>query len=230
MRVIDIGCGSGATLLENGHRFASALGVDNDPTHIRLAEDALQKRAAANVEFRLFDFLESVEELEPESFDFAFSERGPVGYNSFGIQAALRVLRPNGLLFSEMIGEFHHQEVREIFGGGRRQVQMITASDQARVAMERNGVGVRIAADIVEKRYDPDIYEWLQFQCSIWAWRGGPLPPPDDDRFALFAERNTTPSGEIETTHHVVWAGGVKLEGASCFDEFKRFGDGRPGP
>ena len=26
MRVIDIGCGSGATLLENGHRFASALG------------------------------------------------------------------------------------------------------------------------------------------------------------------------------------------------------------
>jgi len=230
MRVIDIGCGSGATLLENGHRFASALGVDNDPTHIRLAEDALQKWAAANVEFRLFDFLDSVEELEPESFDFAFSERGPVGYNSFGIQAALRVLRPNGLLFSEMIGELHHQEVREIFGGGRRQVQMITASDQASVAMERNGVGVRIAADIVEKRYYPDIYEWLQFQCSIWVWRGGPLPPPDDDHFALFAERNTTPSGEIETTHHVVWAGGVKLEGASYFDEFKRFGDGRPGP
>ncbi len=42
-----------------------------------------------------------------------------------------------------------------------------------RVAMERNGVGIRIAADMVS--------------------------------------RNATASGAIETTHHVVWVGGVKL-------------------
>ena len=76
--------------------------------------------------------------------------------------------------------------------------------------MERSGVSIRLAADMVTKRYYPDIYEWLQFQCSIWAWRGGHLPKADDPRLAMFAERNTTPSGEIETTHHVVWVGGVK--------------------
>ena len=37
MRVLDIGCGNGASLLENSHRFASGLGIDSDPSHIRLA-------------------------------------------------------------------------------------------------------------------------------------------------------------------------------------------------
>ena len=80
-----------------------------------------------------------------------------------------------------------------------------------RVAMERNGVGIRFAADVVEQRIYPDVYEWLQFQCSIWAWGGGSLPRHDDPRLKLFAERNTTSTGEIETTHHVAWVGGVRL-------------------
>lgn len=39
----------------------------------------------------------------------------------------------------------------------------------------------------------------------------------------LFAERNTTPSGEIETTHHVVWVAGVKMTGDPYYQEFKHF-------
>ena len=221
MRVLDIGCGNGETLLENSHRFASGLGVDNDPAHIRLAEEALREKGDKNVEFRLLDFVEEVQELEPESFDFAFTERGPIGYNSFGIQAALRVLRADGLLFCEMIGNLHHQEVGELFGPRQPRHQMIRTLEQARVAMERNGVSIRLASEIVEKRYYPNIYEWLQFQCSIWAWSGGSLPSPDDVRLALFAERNTTPSGEIETTHHVVWVAGVKLTGDSYYNELR---------
>ena len=90
--------------------------------------------------------------------------------------------------------------------------------------MERNDVDIRLAADIVERRHYPDIYEWIRFQCSIWTWAGGPLPSADDPRFARFAEPNTTPSGEIETTHHVVWVGCVKMKGASYYSEFKHFG------
>ena len=89
MCVLDVGCGSGTTLLENGHRIASGLGIDDDPTHIGLAEEALRRRGRSNVDFRLLDFLEDGHELEPESFDFVFSERGPIGYDSYGIQAAL---------------------------------------------------------------------------------------------------------------------------------------------
>ncbi len=160
MRVLDIGCGNGEMLLENSDVFASGLGVDNDPSHLRLAEEALREKGATNVEFRSLDFPTEVRELEPESFDFAFTERGPIGYDGFGIQAALRVLRPDGLLFCEMIGNLHHQELHGLFGKRLPHHQMIRTLDEARVAMERNGVGIRLAAEIVEKRYYPDIYEW----------------------------------------------------------------------
>jgi SAM-dependent methyltransferase len=223
MRVLDIGCGDGHTLLMHSPRFASAVGVDNDPDHIRLAEEAKTQEEAKNVEFRLLDFLTASEQLDAESFDFVFTERGPVGYNSYGIQAALRVLRPNGVLFCEVIGDLHHQEMRELFGDGARANQTITSLEQVKVAMVRNGVSVRVAADIVSKRYYADIYEWLKFQCSIWGWVKAPLPSPDDIRLELFAERNTVPSGEIETTHHVVWVGGIKVPGGFAYQEFQYF-------
>ena len=85
MCVLDVGCGSGATLLKNGHRFASGLGIDDDPARIGLAEEALRRKGRSNVELRLLDFLEDGHELEPESFDFVFSERGPIGYDSYGV-------------------------------------------------------------------------------------------------------------------------------------------------
>ena len=47
MRVLDVGCGNGATLLLNADRFGSALGVDNDPGHVELAE---KDRAARQVQ------------------------------------------------------------------------------------------------------------------------------------------------------------------------------------
>ncbi len=222
MRVLDIGCGNGGTLVQNADRFDSALGVDNDSSHIELAEEALRTTNAGNVEFRLLDFLAEGESLEPESFDFVYSERSPIGYDSFGVQAALRVLKPGGLIFCELIGELHHQEVREVFGGNTRLSQMITVQDQMRVSMERNGVGIRFAANVIEKRIYPDVYEWLQFQCSIWAWGGGSLPRYDDPRLRLFAERNAASSGEIVTTHHVTWVGGVKLS-ENPYPEFDQF-------
>ncbi len=219
MRVLDIGCGNGASLLNNCHRFASGLGIDSDPAHIRLAQEASREGDCGNVEFRLLDFRADSGELEPESFEFVFSERGPIGYDSYGIQAALRVLKDDGILFCEVIGNLHHQEAAEVFGPRVLRNQMIRTLDQAQVAMERNGVSIRIASEIVTNYYYASIYDWLEFQCGIWAWSGAPLPSPDDARIGLFAERCATPAGEIETTHHVVWVGGVKLAGESYYTE-----------
>jgi SAM-dependent methyltransferase len=115
MHVLDIGCGNGETLLGYSNRFRAGVGIDRDPAHLRLAQQAQHQRAVANVEFLFLDVLEMEQRFKPETFDFVFSQRGPIGPDPVSLQAALRVLRPNGLLFCELIGELHHQEARELF-------------------------------------------------------------------------------------------------------------------
>lgn len=223
MEVLDIGCGNGATLLDNAGLFRVGVGIDNDPAHLDLAERRATGRVE-NVEFHGLEIDELPSQGWPDRFDLVFSERGPIGFESRSVQAALSVLRPDGVLFCECIGDLHHQEMQEFFGAGARRNQAVRAGDQVRVAMERNGVEVRIAADLITKRYYPDIYEWLQFQCSIWAWAGAPFPDPGDPRLRMFAERNTTSTGEVETTHHVVWVGGVKRSEPVGYHEAQHFG------
>lgn len=214
MEVIDLGCGSGAALIENCTRFGQGVGIDNDPEHLRLAESRRTEERIANVEFLLCDLAEAPVRVGRERFDLAFSERGPIVPSSLSVQQALALVKPGGVIFAEMIGDQHHREVAACFGGGVPPTIRTSMLDQARVAFERNGVDVRLAADIMTKWCYPDIYEWLRFQCDIWAWAGRPLPSLDNDEdvkaITRFAELNTSPSGEIETTHHVVWVGGVK--------------------
>jgi len=216
MHVLDVGCGDGGILLELSTRFHTGLGIDNDPEHIQMAEEAKRAQGMHNVDFLLLDFPREIAQLQPESFDMMISLRGPVPDTSEGIQAAHHLLRPDGLIFCEEIGELHQQEKSEIFVESPRSNEMIPKVDQVRVLMERNGFNVRLAADIFTKWIYPDVYAWLQYQCNIWAWLDIPLPEPDDPRIGLFAERNTTATGEIETTHHVAWVAGVKQQGASA--------------
>jgi SAM-dependent methyltransferase len=173
MRVLDVGCGNGATLIRGHNRFAYGLGIDKDPEHLRMAKDKLEESGATNVEFRLLDFEENAEILEPESFDFVFSERGPMD-NSFLIRAALDLLRPDGLLFNEVIGKHHLHEVFQIFK--RPPDPDVLPSEQTLAEMERNGVDIRIFADLYSKGIYPDVYAWLQNQCNIWSYIGEPLP------------------------------------------------------
>ena len=223
MKVLDVGCGSGTTLLRNSGSFEHAIGIDHDHSHIELAEKARLAAGITNVEFIELTLEELPKRQWPQPFDFVFSERGPIGYDVRGVQAALHVLRPGGTIFAELIGDLHHQEVRDVFSQAPRFNQVIRALDQVKVAMERCGVGVRVAADIVSKRYYPDIYEWLKFQCSIWAWTGASLPTVDDPRLDMFAMRNADNNGRIEVTHHVVWVGGIKLEDPPRYAEHQHF-------
>lgn len=212
MNVLDLGCGRGDTLLDHSESFHTGIGIDYDPDHIRMAREAKRARAIQNVKFLLLDFPREVEKLEPESFDVVFSQRGPIDVRDLSsFPAALRLLRPNGIIFCDEIGELHLSEVDEIFGSGPHST--IPMVEQVRAEMERNGVSIRLTADLFSKWYYPDIYEWLLWQCSLWSWLGKPFPEPDDPRIDLFAERNTIATGEIETTHHVVWVAGVKQQG-----------------
>lgn len=50
MHVLDIGCGSGETLIGHSQEFATGVGVDNDEAHVKLAEEAKSASSVANVE------------------------------------------------------------------------------------------------------------------------------------------------------------------------------------
>jgi ubiquinone/menaquinone biosynthesis C-methylase UbiE len=115
MRVLDIGCGHGDTLIKGHERFAYGLGIDNDSEHLRMAEDALKESGASNVEFRLLDFEENASSLDPETFDFVFSQRGPLDVTSSTIREAVRILKPDGLLLNEQIGKQHLNEMSRVF-------------------------------------------------------------------------------------------------------------------
>lgn len=209
-RVLDIGCGNGEMLLELCPRFASGLGIDTDPEHIALAEAARRERGVANVVFELRSFPRETAELPAESFDLLMSNRGPMPDTPEKIAAALRLLRPDGLLLCEEIAEQHHREVRAVFGEESLNVPPTPVSPRLRDALAAGGLDVRLVQDIFTKWRYPDVYGWLASQCNIWSWLGVPLPAPDDPRIAELARRFASPSGEIEITHHVARVAGVK--------------------
>jgi SAM-dependent methyltransferase len=210
MHVLDVGCGKGHFLLELSPRFHTGLGIDNDPAHVRMAEEARQAEGIHNVEFRLLDFPGEVAQLKSASFDMVVSIRGPVLDTEDGLEEVYRLLRPDGLLYCEEIAEHHQKEVVEIFGDRFPKTAMQRTVDRVKVLMERKGFDVRLAADFFSKWLYPDVYAWVEYISNLWTWLGIPLPESDDPRIALFAERNTIETGEIETTHHVAWIASVK--------------------
>lgn len=210
MRILDVGCGDGGFLLELNSSFHSGLGIDNDPEHIRLAEEAKREQGVQNVDFLLLDYPGEIAKLQPESFDMVVSLRGPVSDTAEGIRAAHRLLRSDGLLYCEEIAEQHQKEIVEIFTGLARSNEATRTADRVKALFEQNGFQVRLVADLFTKWIYPDVYAWVEYISNLWTWLGVPLPEPDDPRIGLFAERNTIATGEIETTHHVAWIAGVK--------------------
>lgn len=213
--MLDIGCGDGSTLLDLAPRIGSGVGVDQDPEHVVLAASSLRASTITNVSFEQLGFAQLPARGWDGRFDLAFSERGPVGYSVGRVTTALTIVKQGGLLVAEVIGDLHHQEVREVFG--RRRRQPVSVLDAVSVSFECSGVDIRYAANLISRRSYPDVYEWLKFQCSIWAWSGAPLPEPDDPRLELFVRRSTEADGRIATTHHVVVVGGAKLASGSPY-------------
>jgi len=54
-RILDVCCGTGAQILEYAQRGSVAVGIDNDPAMLRVAEGNRMKQKLDNISFRLAD-------------------------------------------------------------------------------------------------------------------------------------------------------------------------------
>jgi SAM-dependent methyltransferase len=211
-RVLDVGCGDGTSLLESAACFREGVGVDTDPLHLALAREAGARLGVDNVRFLHCDSLALPSTFAADSFDVVFSELGPLVDSWQHVQAALRVLRPDGLVFMAEVRRSASTGWREWTEGGlvhRPPTGFVPSEDRAATLLLLNGVDVRISARLARRRVYADVYEWLLARFAGWG--------PDvavDDRFLRhlsdFVDAYAEPDGTIAVTEQHWWVGGVK--------------------
>ena len=210
MQVLDVGCGRGDSLLESAPLFRHAIGVDESEAMIKMGNRAKQSRSIHNVDFAVGKAANLP--LHNHRFDFLFSERGPLGYNDVTLKEALRVLRPGGLIFVETLGELNLHEVGEAFEPACQKPSTHLANlDEERIRFERHGVRIRTLASRIQTLRFQDFYEWLKYQCSVWAYLGMTFPSyKQRENFERLVSIASDDSGRINITYHTIWITGTK--------------------
>ncbi len=115
--VIDIGCGWGEFTLSVARVASTVLGIDFSENAISRALENSKATRVGNVEFKLADARKIA--LPDESFDLAFSRRGPAMESLLSITEAYRVLRRGELLIQQEGGERDKLNWTQVFGRGQ---------------------------------------------------------------------------------------------------------------
>jgi len=219
-RVLDIGCGNGMMLLESSGLFREGVGTDEYAPHLKLANENRKRMGITNVRFVRAKGLP----FARETFDFVFSERGPLAGCSPVIQNALRVLKPGGMIFAETPGALSWQEFESVFfpADKAKAYQHMDSLDEQKVVFERNGVDIRVLLSKVRKVRFADAYAWLEYHCGIWVYMGRVLPRDPAD-IARAWEKLKDRDGTVASTEEIVWIGGVKQESPPEYWEYKHF-------
>jgi len=163
-RVLDVGSGNGHTLLDNAELFEWGVGVDNSEHMLATAAAEQVRRGIRNVEFRYGKAIELP--FDDGSFNLVFSQRGPLGHHDGTLAEALRVLRQDGLILVETLGEFDTLQ-----------------TEKARI--EGQDVEIQIAATFTEKLVFPDCYEFFRHYCVSWCSYAAARALPVTDKAAV---------------------------------------------
>jgi SAM-dependent methyltransferase len=195
--VLDIGCGDGGTLLDCAHLYQAGVGFDESHYILDQAQAEAKRRAISNVDFRWGKAIELP--FADETFEFVWTERGPLGHNDPTLQEALRVLKPGGRIFIETGAE----------AGPDRTV--LTDLETERDRFERHGLKLEILASRIREDWFGDIYGWFEYQCSLWRYFD--RKPPFPYKLETLQSQLAHAGGDdkpFALTNHTIWIGGRK--------------------
>ena len=205
--VLDVGCGDGYTLLNLADRFLEGVGIDESAYIIDVASRAAEDASVNNVKF----LKEKVINLsfDDDSFDFVFSERGPLGHDDDTLVEASRVLKPGGRIFIETMG-YHFMKEYEPPNEQPTPDTLLKALDTERERFQRLSIEPTLLVNQVKVLQFRSVYDWFAYHCAVERYMENPLPEPSDEAFIqAFVENASDEAGILNLTDHLIWMGGV---------------------
>lgn len=115
--VLDLGCGSGELTIRLAKYCKKIIGIDCCVEYINTALKDKNDKKIKNVIFKIMDARKM--KFKNNSFDLIYSSRGPLSANSKFLKESIRVLKKEGILVEETIGETDKIELKKIFKRGQ---------------------------------------------------------------------------------------------------------------
>mgnify|MGYP003977396121 FL=1 len=117
LRALDLGCGSGELTLKISPYFKEIIGIDPFKNYLKTAKQEKDTKNIKNVKFQVADAKELP--FKNNFFDIIYSSRGPLSADIDFMNEGYRVLKDNGLMIEETIGETDKIELKNIFNRGQ---------------------------------------------------------------------------------------------------------------
>jgi ubiquinone/menaquinone biosynthesis C-methylase UbiE len=109
---LDVGCGDCKFAFSIAGNFREIVGIDNSKELLKVAKSKQKELKNRNIKY--FQTDANKLNFEKESFDLAFSRRGPTPYRKI-----YRVLKPGGVFIVIGIGEKDTMDLKVTFGRGQ---------------------------------------------------------------------------------------------------------------
>jgi len=200
--VLDLGCGSGELALEMSSCFKEIIGIDPIKRYIKTAEEDKKTMEVKNVSF----VVASGEELPfaNNKFDLIISSRGPLSSNFNFFKEAKRVLKPEGFLIEETIGESDKIELKKIFKRGQNYPPVDTKSNQIKEILKKENFEILYNKDYVYYQ------NYSSMKRVIITLGRAPIIPDfdfdkDSEKLKIVKDKLFTKKGIILSTHRLHW-------------------------
>lgn len=154
-RILDLGCGSGELTLKLSPFFKEIIGIDPFEDYIKSADKLKKSAGAENVTFMVADGKNLP--FEDNHFDIIFSSRGPLSANIDFIKESFRVLKKEGLMIEETIGEEDKIELKKIFKRGQNYPYQETKLESVKKLLNKSTM------KLIESKY----FKFYQVYSSI---------------------------------------------------------------